>query len=183
MRHLLLVTSILTLSSLAVSQSNQSDSQTLRALLEEVRLLRQDLHTTTVAAQRVQIALYRLQIQDAAVAHAAGLVEEAHRKLADLTAQHKDLVMEKERIEHERDQTLDLQLRRQIDEERLPRLKSSLEQIAHDEQQQHVRTNYAEGQLQAEKIKLDALHSLLDQLDQALENVGHRTASTVSPGR
>ncbi len=81
MRRLLLVTAILAVSTVALSQSNQSDSQTLRSLLEEVRLLRQDLHTTTVAAQRVQIALYRLQLQDAAVARAARLVEEAHSKL------------------------------------------------------------------------------------------------------
>jgi len=61
--------------------------------------------------------------------------------------------------------------------------RSSLEQIAHDEEQQQIRSNEAEGQIQGEKVKLDALHSLLDQLDQALENVGHRTTSTMSPGR
>ena len=182
MRRLLLVTAILAVSTVALSQSNQSDSQTLRSLLEEVRLLRQDLHTTTVAAQRVQIALYRLQLQDAAVARAARLVEEAHSKLTELAAQHKDRVTAVELSERQRDQTQDLQQRRQIEEEALPHLKKSVERIAYDEQQQ-ARTNEAEGQLRAEQVKLDALHSLLDQLDQALENVGHRTASTTPSGR
>ena len=54
----------------------------------------------------------------------------------------------------------------------------SLEQISHDEEQQQARLNEAEGQLKGEQIKLDGLHSLLDQLDQALENVGHATASS-----
>ena len=183
MRRLLLVTAILAVSTVALSQSNQSDSQTLRSLLEEVRLLRQDLHTTTVAAQRVQIALYRLQLQDAAVARAARLVEEAHSKLTELAAQHKDRVTAVELSERQRDQTQDLQQRRQIEEEALPHLKKSVERIAYDEQQQQARTNEAEGQLRAEQVKLDALHSLLDQLDPALENVGHRTASTTPSGR
>jgi len=58
-----------------------------------------------------------------------------------------------------------------------------VERIAYDEDQQQARTNEAEGQLKAEQVKLDALHSLLDQLDQALENVGHRSASTAPTGR
>ena len=86
MRRLLLTIATLAVSTVAFSQSNQSDSQTLRALLEEVRLLRQDLHTTTVTAQRLQIALYRLQLQDAAVARASSVVEKAHAKVTELAA-------------------------------------------------------------------------------------------------
>jgi hypothetical protein len=58
-------------------------------LLEEVRQLRRDVQTTTVAAQRVQIALYRLALQDAAISRATKLVEEAHAKLADLAWERK----------------------------------------------------------------------------------------------
>ena len=117
------------------------------------------------------------------MARAARLVEEAHSKLTELAAQHKDRVTAVELSERQRDQTQDLQQRRQIEEEALPHLKKSVERIAYDEQQQQARTNEAEGQLRAEQVKLDALHSLLDQLDQALENVGHRTASTTPSGR
>jgi hypothetical protein len=49
MCRLLLITVILAVSTVALPQSNQPDSQTLRALLEEVRLLRQDLKSTMVA--------------------------------------------------------------------------------------------------------------------------------------
>ena len=181
MRHLLLTIATLAVSTVAFTQSNHSDSQTLRALLEEVRLLRQDLHTTTVTAQRVQIALYRLQLQDAAVARASSVVEEAHAKGTELAAAHKHYVTEIEQNERRRDQAQDVQQRRQIEEEVLPR--DSLEEIAHEEERQQARTNEAEGQLKAELLKLDALHSLLDQLDQALETVGHRTAGTTPSGR
>ena len=183
MRRLFLVTAILAVSTLALSQSSQTDSPTLRALLEEVRLLRQDLHTTTVAAQRVQIALYRVQLQDAAVARAARLVEEAHSKLTGLAADHMHWVAAIEQSERQRDQAQDFQQRRQIEEEAIPQAKKFLERTSYDEEQQQARTNEAESQLKAEQVKLDALHSLLDQLDQALENVVHKTASTTQPGR
>jgi DNA repair exonuclease SbcCD ATPase subunit len=175
MRFLLLAP-VLAVSTLGFPQT-QSDSQTLKALLEEVRLLRQDLHTTTVAAQRVQIALYRLQLQDAAVARAATLVEETRLKLTGLQDAHRHFVTEIEQSEHQRDQTQDFQERRQIEEDRIPRAKTTLQQISHDEEQQRAKLNEAEGQLKSAQIKLDGLHSLLDQLDQALENVGHARAS------
>jgi len=56
----------------------------------------------------------------------------------------------------------------------------SLEQVSHEEEQQLARTNEAEGELKDEQIKLNGLHSLLDQLDQGREKGGHATAS-VSP--
>ena len=174
--HSLLLVPVLVISTLAFSQTSQSDSQTLKSLLEKVRLLRQDLRTTTVAAQRGQIALYRLQLQVAAVARAAAVVEETHSRLTQLQDAHRHFVTEIEQLDHQRDQAQDFQERRHIEEERLPRAKMSLEQNSHDEEQQQARLNEAEGQLKDEQVKLDGLHSLLDQLDQALENVGHATA-------
>jgi hypothetical protein len=174
MRRLLFVITILAVSTVAQSQSPPPDSQTLRALLEEVRLLRQDLKSTMVATQRVQIALYQLQLQDAAVGRAASRVEAAHAKLTELATMHKSQIELIGQMEHQRDQTQDLQQRKQIEEEYLPQLKKSVERIVLDEEQQQAKTSEAEGQLRAEQVKLDALHSLLDQLDKALENAGHR---------
>jgi hypothetical protein len=63
-----------------------SDSQTLQALLSEVRQLRQELRqelrTTTIAAQRSQILIYRLQGQEAAVVRASQRLGETRDKLA-----------------------------------------------------------------------------------------------------
>jgi hypothetical protein len=69
-RSSILALGFLLSSTLCFGQTTPSESQTLQALLLEVRQLRQDLQTTTVAAQRAQILLYRLQGQEAAVARA-----------------------------------------------------------------------------------------------------------------
>jgi hypothetical protein len=47
----------------AFAQTNPNDSDTLKSLLSEVRLLRHDLQTTAVPAQRAQILVYRAQAQ------------------------------------------------------------------------------------------------------------------------
>jgi len=49
----------------------------------------QDLQTVTVAAQRVQIILYRLQVQESAVLRATQRLEEARFKLADAESARK----------------------------------------------------------------------------------------------
>jgi len=45
-------------------------SQTLQAILEEIRNLRQDLQNSTGAARRTEIFLYRKQTQETVVARA-----------------------------------------------------------------------------------------------------------------
>src|SRR5258708_3648963 len=55
----------------AFGQAAASDSQTLQALLTEVRELRQDLRTSLARVQSGQILLSRLQAQQVAVARAS----------------------------------------------------------------------------------------------------------------
>jgi len=64
-------------------QSTSTDSQTLQALLAEVRKLRHDLQSTTIAAQRAQILLYRLQGQEAAVARASQKLDDSRARLIE----------------------------------------------------------------------------------------------------
>jgi hypothetical protein len=59
MKRLSLLPLTLLFSTAAFAQTNSNDSDTLKSLLSEVRLLRHDLQTTTVAAQRAQILVYR----------------------------------------------------------------------------------------------------------------------------
>ena len=56
-------------------------------------------------------------------------------------------------------------------EEAIPQFKRRLEQLAKDEEEWRGKVNETEGQLKTEQAKLDALHNLLDQLDQALLNI------------
>src|SRR6266851_9632315 len=79
------------------AQTASTDSQTLQALLDEVRQLRKDLQTTTVASQRVQIILYRLQLQEGAIARVQQRVDEVHSKLAEAQAGVRHFASETER--------------------------------------------------------------------------------------
>ncbi|PYX86088.1 MAG: hypothetical protein DMG70_01530 [Acidobacteria bacterium] len=178
MHRLIFLLGVIVMSTSVLCQNSPTDSQNLRGLLEEVRQLRRDLQTTTVAAQRVQIALYRAQLQDAAVARMAKLVEEAHSKVIDLTAQRKRVATQIEQSEDQRNRTQDDNQRRQIEEEALPQLRGQLEVVTNEERQWRARANEAEGQLRVEQRKLDGLHALLDQLDQTLQNVGRKSDNT-----
>src|SRR6201996_1601666 len=58
------------------------NADTVQALLPEVHELRLAIEGMTVASQRVQIALYALQMQDAAVARAEQRVDTVRSKCA-----------------------------------------------------------------------------------------------------
>src|SRR5258708_28378830 len=83
-RPLLLVPSLLLISMPVFGQSFSSDSQTLQSLLAEVRQLRHGLQTTTVAAQRAQILIYRVQAQESVVRRVQERVDDARSRLAPL---------------------------------------------------------------------------------------------------
>jgi hypothetical protein len=65
----------------ALCQSPATDSQTLQAILAEVRQLRDELRTTSAAAQRAQILVYRLQAQQAVVTRLSQKTDSDHRGL------------------------------------------------------------------------------------------------------
>jgi chromosome segregation ATPase len=167
MKRLWVVLALLLASTAAVAQT--TDSQTLRAILEEIRQLRHDLQTTSVAAQRVQIALYRVQLQDAAVARASRVVDDAHERLANIRAERQRIAEQAQRFDD--DSSQDAARRREIDEVK-KQLKLESDRLAKEEEQGQARASDAEAQLRSEQNKLDSLHDVLDQLDQALTKVG-----------
>jgi len=66
------------------AQTTSSDSQTLQALLAEVRQLRQDLQVSLTRIQSAQILLSRQQIQQVAVSRASQHLNDARSKLAEV---------------------------------------------------------------------------------------------------
>ncbi len=63
----------------------------LQSLLTEVHQLRQDIEAMTVASQRVQIALYALQMQDAVVARSTLRFDSIHDKCVAAESEHQKL--------------------------------------------------------------------------------------------
>src|SRR6266850_5103112 len=93
--------SLALIGSAAFGQALSVDS-VMQSLLAEVRLLRQDLQAVTVTAQRVQIVLYRLQVQESAIARATQRYDQARAKLADAEASRNRVVAEVKKVEDRR---------------------------------------------------------------------------------
>src|SRR2546426_10870363 len=72
-------------------QTTPTDSNTLRAILDELHKLRQDLQATSATVQRAQILLYRLRIQTDVVAQASQRREEARVMLAQMKSSREQL--------------------------------------------------------------------------------------------
>jgi chromosome segregation ATPase len=173
-RSLLVVLGLLLFSTDCFGQTTTGDSQTLQALLTEVRLLRQDLQATTIAGQRAQILIYRLQGQEAAVARASQRLDEAREKLARTRDERKLVAADLKRFEDSMSTENSAMERKAVEQNVLPQFKARLEALDNQEQQLQTREIDAEQQLRAEEIKLSDLRDQLDRLDKALENASRR---------
>src|SRR5690348_1527102 len=98
-RSLLSVLTPFVFATAVLGQSAPTDSQTLQALLAEVRQLRHDLRTATATAQRAQIALYRLQRQDEAVARANQRLSDARVRLDSAVANRNEVASQIQQTE------------------------------------------------------------------------------------
>ena len=151
------------------AQTASPDTQALQALVTEIRQLRLDLQATTIATQRVQIVLYRLQMQTTLVTHASSRLDEARASLGNLQADKKNtatrLLLMEESVK-----SMQNPAERKNTEDMLAVAKSAVERMAADEQRLQSREIDAETQLRAEQAKLAGLQDQLDRLDQLLDS-------------
>lgn len=160
--------------SLAVSQTFSPDSrmaQLLQSLVSEVRQLRLNLQTSNAMAARAQIALYRLQREDEAVARARQHVSDARSNVAKVETDRNKKALELQQA-HDATAPSDNPNVQQEREIVLSSLKSQLELLQKQEQQARAEKVEAEQQLRDEQVKLDGLNDLLDRYNNALEEVG-----------
>ncbi|HXN52001.1 MAG TPA: hypothetical protein VN943_08695 [Candidatus Acidoferrum sp.] len=159
----------------AVCQSGSTDSQTLQALLAEVRQLRQELRTTTIASQRAQILIYRVQAQQAVVTRLSQRVENDRSRLSQTQSEQKRLVVVIKRLEDLRYNQSESE--RKQTEEQLSQLKPRAEQLGNEEQESLARKVEIEEELRLEQAKLAQLHDELDRIDKALEQTSRAPAT------
>ena len=152
-----------------VGQAAPSDSQTLQALLSEVRELRQELRISLTRMQSTQILLTRLQTQQAALTRASERLNEARSKLADVQNHQKDVRNNLKRFE---DVLSDEQNPGQQKElrDRINHSKVELESSETYVEQCQATEIEADQQLRAEQDKLNALETQLDELVRKLGN-------------
>lgn len=154
---------------LASAQSSAADSATLRELLAEVRELRQELHTTTVAFQRAQILIHRVEAQQAAVGRAFQRLEDARAKLAQVHDHRTHQEANVRQFQDSRSENENPAQRKQADET-VEWIKSEIEKSIAEEANTQAKVSEYEDQLRLEQSKLDDLESRLDRLDKDLES-------------
>jgi hypothetical protein len=147
-----------------------NDSQTLHALLQEVRQLRDDMQGMTLVAQRVQILLYRIHLQDDVVKKAAVRHDQAKSKLKEsehnVTHTRSELKGFEEKLAGIQDRT-----QRTALEEAAHEFKRRAEMWAQEEVQWRASEAEAAGEARTEQLKLIEYQERLDKLEKQLEGV------------
>ena len=149
-------------------QTTPTDSNTLRAILDELHKLRQDLQATSATVQRAQILLYRLRIQTDVVAQASQRREEARVMLAQMKSSREQLANYKKRQEDLLEQTQDPDRRKWI-ETQIESLKNQLGEMENQEPEAQAKEAECANQLRVEQGQLGQLQDQLDRLDRKLE--------------
>jgi chromosome segregation ATPase len=126
----------------ASAQASSSDSETPKALLDEVRQLRRELLETTTTTQQIHILIYRLQEQRAAVNEASAGLDQARTKLAEAQSSSNrianDIKQNEDFLNGNSDQATD----RKGVENALTGLRAALPRLQAEEQQKCTRRNW-----------------------------------------
>jgi chromosome segregation ATPase len=160
-----------------VGQTSPTDSQTLQALLAEVRQIRHDLQGTMITVQRAQILLYQLQGQEMGVARAGQRLDDARARLAEAQSNRNKLVSDIKQSEDFTSRTDNSPVERKQVEELLSQLRAKLTALQNEEQQRQTREIEAEEELRLENDKLNDLREQLQRLNKTLENSGQHTGA------
>ncbi len=168
------VAAVLFSASICFSQTQPKDRDTLPALLDEVHQLRQAIEGMTAASQRVQIALYGLQMQDAAVARATQRRDNARNQCSSLEQNRQHSAADVQRMESGLTSATTSESDLKEFKTRLPVLKNVLEAQTAELQSCQAAEAETSSQLKTEQAKLLELQDRIARLDKALEEIASR---------
>lgn len=158
--------------SVGFCQTPAKERDTLQSLLDEVHQLRQAIEGMTAASQRVQIALYGLQMQDSAVARAIQRLDSTRNKCSAAEGTRQHTTEEIRRLESGIASGTILESAANEIKARLPALKSALEMQTAEAQTCLAAEAEASSQLRNDQAKLLDLQDRIAHLDKALEQLG-----------
>lgn len=146
----------------------QGDSQTVKALLDEVRQLRLVLQRNSVATYRAQVTLERLKLQQGIVAK---LLEEQEQLRRNIRSNEQSLPHQAEQVtEIEKIVALAKTPEERIDREMAVRdFKKEMERRKQELQDLREREPQVAARVQTEQAKLSELNESLDKLERELE--------------
>jgi chromosome segregation ATPase len=160
---------LLVVSTPALGQTISKDSQTLGALLTEVRQLRQDFEATALVTHKLQIPFYRLQTQDTTVARLSRRVDDAHAEVNQLKNERDKLAGEIKQDEDFVSSNLNTSGDRKAVEDALPGLKEKLASLDDQLQQAQIEESTAQDQLRSQQARLERLEADFDRLEKSFE--------------
>jgi chromosome segregation ATPase len=153
----------------STGQCQTQSNDTLQSLLSEVHQLRLSIQAMTVASQRVQIALYQLQLQDAAVARVTQRLDATQSRCGSAESNRQHTAAAIQQFENVLSSATESQAK-EI-QPRLTELKSMLDTQAAEAQACQTTETEILGQLQNERVKLTELQERVDRLDKTLEKL------------
>lgn len=144
-----------------------SSDPSIPSLLSEVRSLREDLRAAIVTAQRTQIVLYRLQVQETAVRRATQKLEEIREQLTQLEDSKKSMAANVQQLEEQASGTQDAGAHKMF-ETQAASLKSMLDRWGAEIPKLQAKEAEALSQVQNEQGRYSELQDALEKIDKGL---------------
>jgi hypothetical protein len=142
-----------------LAQTSSTESQTLQAILAEVRGIHDDIRVT----QTSQILLAELGMQQNVVTRALQRVDDARSKLAQIQVDEKHATGDMERLQDQLNQSSD-SAERKRNSENIERLENDLATLKLKEQQGTTSLQQAQEQLRGAQETLDGTQSELNDI-------------------
>lgn len=151
----------------AWAQSPGPENPQLSALMGEVRELRLAIERSTLLGARTQIAIQRIQMQEARVTGAAKMLEDVRKEVARTQQERTEMGRLQKDLERQLSQAPSPDARHAL-ENQVESIKQRLTDASADAQ---IRAREAEAfsQLQTEQGRLDQLNAEINQMEQALD--------------
>jgi hypothetical protein len=145
------------------------DAAPIRALLEEVRLLRLAIEKSATLVPRLQVTLARFQAQQERVDRLERDLHNLHNQIATETGTREAMTANAARFDEQARQTQDPNARKQL-EDAAAAVRRDLEQQAQRDQLVRMQDSDLSAQLKSEQARLNELSNQLDQLEKKLED-------------
>ena len=147
-----------------IAQSRNTDSQTLREILLEIRAIHEDMRVT----ETTQLLVAELEMQQGVVNRATESADNARAKLSDVRIEQKHIETELEAVQEHRDKASNADERNALSNE-IERQRSNLAELRNVERDRTATLQQMEQRLQAAQDKLAGIE---DELGAAVSRLG-----------
>jgi hypothetical protein len=163
MKRIALLTNCLAITSLCGAQVNQSDSQTLQAILSELRQIRSELHNQQAQNQTLQVLLFQMQSYQSAINRDTLRTDDARSKLSEARLEERHFSTEISRDEDSLREVQDEADKKRIETD-IDSSKRALASFKTMEQDRIAVLQQAEAQLQKAEDGFESVQKELGQL-------------------